>query len=199
MKLSVQYLLKAIDDGADDVEERIKNLSKTLIEQIDTLAEIATAFSDFAKMPINKKERFDLKEAIDASIKIFEDFENIEIKFIHTDRDFPVYADKQNLIRVFNNLIKNAVQSFSHTQSGFIDIEITDEGDRWKVSVRDNGSGIPEDEKDKIFNPNFTTKSSGMGLGLAMVRNIVINNGGTIEFESSEDRGTTFYLIFEKG
>jgi signal transduction histidine kinase len=199
MKLSVQYLLKAIDDGADDVEERIKNLSKTLIEQIDTLAEIATAFSDFAKMPINKKERFDLKEAIDASIKIFEDFENVEIKFIHTDRDFPVYADKQNLIRVFNNLIKNAVQSFSHTQSGFIDIEITDEGDRWKVSVRDNGSGIPEDEKDKIFNPNFTTKSSGMGLGLAMVRNIVINNGGTIEFESSEDRGTTFYLIFEKG
>ena len=198
MKLSVQYLLKSLDDGQPGWEERLRKLSFTLIEQIDALAAIATAFSDFAKMPVGDKERFDLKEAIEATIKIFQDFENVSINFIHQEQNYLVFADKKNLIRLFNNLIKNAIQSIPFNQEGLVEVSIQEEGNRWKVSIKDNGSGIPNEEQDKIFIPNFTTKSGGMGLGLAMVRNIILSQGGNIDFETEVGKGTTFYIYLIK-
>ena len=198
MKLSVQYLLKSLDDGQPGWEDRLRKLSFTLIEQIDALAAIATAFSDFAKMPVGEKERFDLKEAIEATIKIFQDFENVNISFIHEEQEYLVFADKKNLIRLFNNLIKNAIQSIPFNQDGLVEVGIQEDGNRWKVSIKDNGSGIPNEEQDKIFIPNFTTKSGGMGLGLAMVRNIILSQGGNIDFETEVGKGTTFYIYLIK-
>ena len=197
MKLSVQYLLKSLDDGKPDLEVRLRKLSTTLIEQIDALAAIATAFSDFAKMPVGEKEKFNLKEAIEASIKIFEDYNNITITFTHQKERYLVFADKKNLIRVFNNLIKNAIQSIPFNKDGFIDVDICEDGDSWKLSIKDNGSGIPLEQQDKIFIPNFTTKSGGMGLGLAMVRNIILSQGGNIDFETEVGKGTTFYIYLK--
>jgi len=198
MKLSVQYLIRTLNDGKPDWEERLRKLSNTLIEQIDALASIATAFSDFAKMPVSKKENFDLKEAIEASIKIFQDYENINIAFSHQEQDYMIFGDKKNLIRVFNNLIKNAIQSIPFNQDGFLDVDIQEDGSHWKVAIKDNGSGIPVEEQDKIFIPNFTTKSGGMGLGLAMVRNIILSQGGNIDFETEVGKGTTFYIYLKK-
>jgi len=198
MKLSLQYLMKAIDDGAVDWEDRLRKLSRTLIEQIDTLADIATAFSDFAKMPTNHLEIFDLKEALESSAKIFQDLENVEINIDELPQKYWVNADKNQMIRVYNNLIKNAIQSYNFNEKAKINIKIIDENENWKTIISDYGIGISEDEIDKIFIPNFTTKSGGMGLGLAMVKNIISNNNGRIEFETEIGKGTSFFVYLKK-
>jgi two-component system, NtrC family, nitrogen regulation sensor histidine kinase NtrY len=198
MKLSLQYLLKALDEKQPNYEERLRNLSSTLIDQIDTLAQIATAFSDFAKMPIGEKEFFNLSFSINAAVDLYTENDQMKVVFLNQDQDFTVFADKNNMIRVFNNLIKNATQSIKFQEKGHIEILVEDDDKFWKVTVSDNGCGISDEEKHKIFLPNFTTKSSGMGLGLVVVRNIILQHGGSIDFDSIQDKGTNFYVWLKK-
>jgi len=197
MKLSVQYLKKAWDEDAPDFSDRLKRFSQTLIEQIDTLSQIATEFSDFAKMPISDNEQIDISQIINSSILLFSDYPKITINFKpQTDKKFFINADKKQILRVFNNLLKNSVQALRHVEKGEINIYIKSTSDNIIVKISDNGIGIPKNQFDKIFTPSFTTKSHGMGLGLAIVKNIVNNSGGNIYFESVEDVGTTFTISF---
>jgi len=168
-----------------------------LVEQIDTLASIATAFSDFAKMPVGEMEKTDLVSVINASVEIFKDYENIEFKFDFPSNEIWVLGDRKNLLRVFNNLIKNSIQSIDYQNNGLVSITVQPEQDQCKISVSDNGCGISEELKSRIFQPDFTTKSGGMGLGLAMVRNIILQHGGTIDFISESGKGTTFYFYLK--
>jgi len=196
MKLSVQYLQKAWDEKSDDWEERLNRFTQTIIEHIDTLSAIASEFSDFAKMPQKKEERIELSEAIKKSLDLFSDIENIQFSFKSIpDPPYFVLADKTQLIRVFNNLIQNAVQAIGQENEGSIQIILEREQANYLIRVADNGPGIPEDMMDKIFSPSFTTKSSGMGLGLALVRSIILEAGGSINFESSPATGTTFIIL----
>ncbi|MBN2745310.1 MAG: HAMP domain-containing histidine kinase [Bacteroidales bacterium] len=194
MKLSVQYLQKALEDNEPGWKERLKNLSSNLVEQIDTLASIATAFSDFAKMPVGEMEKMDLISVINASVEIFKDYDHITFSFDFSATEIWVLGDRKNLLRVFNNLIKNSIQSIDYQDKGLISISVQSEDEQCKVSVTDNGCGISEELKSRIFQPDFTTKSGGMGLGLAMVRNIILQHGGTIDFISESNKGTTFYF-----
>jgi signal transduction histidine kinase len=196
MKLSVQYLQKAWDERSPDWEERLQRFSQTIIEHIETLSAIASEFSDFAKMPQKKEALIDLSEVIRNSLDLFTDTENIRFSFsASTDPPQYVMADKNQLIRVFNNLIKNAVQAIGQDPGGHIDIRL-DRIDRdFVISISDNGPGIPDDMVDKIFSPSFTTKSSGMGLGLALVRSIVTEAGGSVSFESKPGKGTVFTVF----
>ncbi len=199
MKLSVQYLLRSWNEKDPDWEDRLKRLSETLIQQIDTLSDIATAFSDFAKMPKSNNEKIELNDIITNAIELYADFDNLQINFKEDSiQKMFIYADRKQLLRVFNNLIKNAVQSFELNKTGFIDINIQAELNEYKIQIRDNGCGIPKDKKEMIFVPNFTTKSKGTGLGLAMVKNIILNLGGMISFESEEGKGTTFTIRLPK-
>lgn len=199
MKLSVQYLLRSWNEKDPDWEDRLFRLSDTLIQQIDTLSDIATAFSDFAKMPKSSNEVINLEEIIQHAIEIYTDYENVQIRLsCSKDQDLNIYADKMHLLRVFNNLIKNAIQSFDANQNGFIDIDIEEEISTYKIHIRDNGCGIPDDKKEMIFVPNFTTKSKGTGLGLAMVKNIILSFGGHISFTSELDKGTSFTILLPK-
>jgi len=199
MKLSVQYLLRSWNEKDPDWEDRLLRLSETLIQQIDTLSDIATAFSDFAKMPKSNNEKINLDEIIQHAIELYADYENLQINFsYHEDHNFYIYADRTHLLRVFNNLIKNAIQSFEINQNGFIDIDIKEDFGNYSIRIRDNGCGIPEDKKGMIFVPNFTTKSKGTGLGLAMVKNIILSFGGNISFESEEGKGTVFTILLPK-
>lgn len=198
MKLSVQYLLRALDDGQPDWEERLRKLSSTLIDQIDTLASIASAFSDFAKMPVGKVEKTNLSLIINSAVELFKESENCAVNFINSNENIPVIADRNNLIRVFNNLITNAIQSIKFQDKGLVTIKVVDDDNRWKISIEDNGCGISDEEKHKIFLPNFTTKSSGMGLGLVMVKNIIMQHGGSVDFDSEIAKGTTFYVWLNK-
>ena len=195
MKLSVQYLQKAWDEKSPDWDNRLRRFSQTIIEHIDTLSEIASEFSDFAKMPQKVEEKIDLSAKIMKSLDLFSYIENIQFGFL-PEKDMPYYvlADKNQLIRVFTNLIQNSVQAIGQEQNGSIKITIEEEGNNYLIRVTDNGPGIPEEMMDKIFSPSFTTKSSGMGLGLALVRSIIQEAEGDIVFESSPESGTIFSI-----
>ena len=194
MKLSIQHLKRAWDDKAPDWDQRLKRFTDTMVEQIDSMAEIATAFSDFAKMPKAQLVVSDLNTLIHSSVDLFKSNPDVEIQLELSNRPMPVYADPKQLLRVFNNLLKNSVQALDGISGASIRIRTWVEQETLMVCFSDNGPGIPSTQADKIFVPNFTTKSGGMGLGLAMVKNIVINSGGQIWFESEENQDTVFYI-----
>jgi signal transduction histidine kinase len=196
MRLSAQYLQKVLSEDMEDKVERTKKLTNTLIQQIDTLSQIATAFSDFAKMPKTFQEEVDLKLVINNTVELFNNFENIKIDVsIEDDKsDLLVYGDNKQLIRVFNNIINNSVQALDGVKDSKISIFLSKKANNYQIIVVDNGCGIAESEYDKIFVPNFTTKSSGTGLGLAIVKNIVSSMGGDISFKSEVGVGTEFCI-----
>nr|MBC8146709.1 GHKL domain-containing protein [Bacteroidota bacterium] len=199
MKLSIQYLEKAWEDKVPDWGDRLKRFTDTIVEQIDSLSTIATEFSDFAKMPRTINEKVNLLTKINNAVEFFSDFDNLEI-ITDKRKQGPYYVniDKKQMLRVFNNLLKNSQQAIGDSKNGKIKIEVKDKNGFYIVSISDNGSGIPKDKEDIIFKPNFTTKSSGMGLGLAIVKNIIDEAGGEIWFESEVGKGTTFYFSLPK-
>ncbi|HEU4718831.1 MAG TPA: HAMP domain-containing sensor histidine kinase [Bacteroidia bacterium] len=198
MRLSIQLLERAYRDKAPDIDQKVERLSKTMLEQIDTLSSIASAFSDFAKMPKPNNEGMDLKALVQNAIDLFH--ETSETTDFHFDSNGMetawICADKEQLRRVFNNLFRNGIQAIPEGRKGRIDVTLSRQGKNFIVSVKDNGSGIADEVIDKIFVPNFTTKTAGMGLGLAMVKNIVESCSGTIWFETTREKGTTFYVSF---
>lgn len=195
MKLSVQHLMRVWKDNDPDVEKRMERLTHTIIEQIDTLSTIATEFSNFAQMPKANLEMIDIQEVLQSSISLFRESDNIEIYFEnHVPQGATVVADKEQLLRVFNNLIKNAIQAIPEERGGRVDVDLKQDGARYTISIKDNGVGINNEVINKIFVPNFTTKTGGMGLGLAMVKNIVEGINGRIWFETSLEQGTIFYI-----
>jgi signal transduction histidine kinase len=197
MKLSIQHLQRALIDNRDDLPELTKKVTSRMIEQIDTLSNIATAFSDFARMPIGKFNQVCLKDVLENVADLFKTDE-LEISMQTQGAYFDVYADKEQMIRVFNNIIKNAIQSIPENVKGLITISLEEKDDICIVKINDNGVGIPEDRYNKVFEPNFTTKSSGTGLGLAMSKSIVENAGGKIWLSSVVNEGTTFYIELPK-
>ena len=203
MKLSVQYLQKAWQEKTSDWEERLNRFTTTIVDQIDSLSLIATEFSDFAKMPRIKNEKVEIDTVIENAIELFKDVHNVKINF-NKNKDegtFTVYTDKKQLLRVFNNLIKNSIQALNPSRSGLIEITIDKKQNDIVISLMDNGIGISKEQAAQIFYPNFTTKTGGMGLGLAIVKSIILSAGGEIWFESEEDKGTTFFIklpLFEE-
>ncbi|NNK81025.1 MAG: HAMP domain-containing histidine kinase, partial [Flavobacteriales bacterium] len=195
MKLSIQYLQKSRLDEGEDWESRFKRSTDMLIEQIDTLSSIATAFSDFAQMPKAQNELFELGTLVEQVVDLFSEEPDVSL-YLNNELSSldKVLADKDQMTRLLTNLIKNALQSIPDDQEGRIDVEVVSKGHQYILEVRDNGSGIPSDMHDKIFVPNFTTKSTGTGLGLAMSKNIVEQAGGRIWFTSKEGKGTSFYV-----
>ena len=195
IKLSIQHLIKAWDDRAPDWEIRLQRFSQTLIQQIETLSAIATEFSDFAQMPPSDFQQIDIQRVISHSAQLFRDIEQVSIQCPETKGVFNVYADENQMLRVFNNLFKNAIQAIPPEQKGIISIHLEHIDNKCLIRFTDNGSGIPTEQQGRIFSPNFTTKTAGMGLGLAMVKNIIDNSGGKIWFESRMGAGTTFYIL----
>lgn len=198
MKLNLQYLQKIVNDGGVDFSERFKKMSDSIIEQIDTLAHIANEFSNFAKLPKANLDEVNLAESIRSTIELFKNNHGAQINFATTSDSIKVLADKNQCLRVFNNLLKNALQSIPDGRDGKIEVTMEEVNDLVRVKIKDNGTGIAEDLQHKIFTPNFTTKSTGTGLGLAMVKNIMLSFNGDIVFESVVNEGTTFTLTFKK-
>jgi two-component system nitrogen regulation sensor histidine kinase NtrY len=194
MKLSIQYLQRSIDDGKPNIEELAKKVAKTLEEQIENLSSIATAFASFAKMPKAENEIVDLKLLIKGIVDLFNGENGVSIKYACKLESANVFADRNQLISVFNNLIKNAVQSIPENKAGFVDVNLMEEDGWFLVSITDNGVGIATENADRVFVPNFTTKSSGTGLGLAITKQMIDGAGGTIWFESKLGEGTTFFV-----
>jgi signal transduction histidine kinase len=182
---------------------RNKNISKaevdefanTMIHQIDTLSTIATAFSDFAKMPANENQIIEINEVLKLSLDIFKG-ENIS--FNPSSNPIFVQIDKTQLIRIMTNLIKNAMQATEDIYDAEIKIEVKETTNNAIIKVSDNGVGISQDIINRIFEPQFTTKNAGMGLGLSMVKKIINTHKGKIEVESKLNTFTTFIITLPK-
>lgn len=192
MKLKVQYLLRAIQEGRADLPKLTADTSASLLEQIDNLAHIASAFSDFAKMPEARPEPIHLYELLEPLISLYKSQEQLEVRFIAHIPEALIYADKSQILRVFTNLLQNAAEAIPEKRKGKIEVLLYQEDKMACVQIRDNGSGIPEDTIPQIFSPYFTTKSSGTGLGLAMSKKIIEFWNGYIGFETKKDEGTIF-------
>ncbi|MFT5777876.1 MAG: two-component system nitrogen regulation sensor histidine kinase NtrY [Crocinitomicaceae bacterium] len=195
MKLSVQQLLRTYDPNDPKSGDKLKKVANSIVEQIDALTNIANEFASFAKMPNPREERFDLVALVRGVREVFTTEARIKLIIVCDPDVIHVKADKDQFVRVFNNLIKNAIQAIPSDRSGIIDIDLRTKGNKVHVKVTDNGVGIDPSKEGKIFVPYFTTKSTGTGLGLAMVKQIIENHQGSIDFDTTLDVGTTFELI----
>jgi nitrogen fixation/metabolism regulation signal transduction histidine kinase len=193
MKLSVQHFLRSFDRNDPHVEDKLRKVVQSLIEQIDSLSSIANEFSNFAKMPMPEMEVIVLSEVVKNVLSVFEQEENCTFQF-QVESECTVLADRDQMVRVFNNLIKNAIQAVPADREGNISVTFVYEQHQLIIHISDNGKGIPEEMQNKLFVPYFTTKSTGSGIGLAVVKQIIENHNGQIKFSSKPDVGTTFVL-----
>ena len=197
MRLTVQSFQRKFDPSSPNIREKLDEYSSTIIQQIDTMSSIASAFSTYATMPAQKNETLNIVKITKLALDIFnEDY----IYFTSEEDEIIIKFDRTQLIRVVTNLIKNSVHAIAQKQPAEprISVRVLSEDESVSISVTDNGVGVSEEHKHKIFEPKFTTKSSGMGLGLAMVKNIVETYNGHIILDSSLGKGTTFIVTFPK-
>ena len=195
MRLTIQSFEKNFNP--EDVKNRnkIRDFSKSLIEQIDTMSSIATAFSDFANMPEQKKELLNVVEVVQIALDIFDkDY----VEYATENDEILTLFDRTQLIRVVTNLLNNAIQAIPEDRNPMIFVKVHSNEKNVVINIKDNGNGILEENKTKIFEPSFTTKSSGMGLGLSMIQSIMNAYNGSIAFKTKENQGTTFKVTFPK-
>ena len=193
MKLNIQYLQKVYEESHDRFDEKWDALSASLIDQIEALNEVASTFSELAGNNTIEKEKIDLIQLLISAIDLYENNEKVSIEFETTLTNAIVSARQNELLRVFNNLIKNAVQSVL-PKGGRVKIVVTKQRGQFEIAIFDNGRGIPNTMKERIFQPYFTTKSGGTGIGLAIVKNIITDMGGEISFVSEENKGSKFIV-----
>jgi two-component system, NtrC family, nitrogen regulation sensor histidine kinase NtrY len=199
MKLNLQYLQHLKKSKPEDFDERFEKASNSIIEQIDTLAGIASEFSTLARLPGTQLQVINLLEVIHSMVHLFEQEKNSNIQVDIELPEIMVLGDKEQALRVFNNIIQNALHATQDCKQPEISITATETTDTFIIRVADNGCGIEEEMKSKIFTPNFTTKTTGSGLGLAMVKSIVTDFGGKIWFTSNQNAGAQFFIEFKKG
>lgn len=193
MKLLIQNFERKFDKNDPEIDQKVRNLSRSLVDQIDLVATVASAFSEFAKLPPKNDEFFNLKEELENLVRVFNDDGNI---YFHANKDMmPVRMDRIYLSRIFTNMITNAKQAVSEQRKSIINIDAELFNKKIIIVIEDNGIGIPKDKLEQIFEPNFTTKNSGMGLGLTMVKKMIEEYKGDISVKSEEGKGTKFTII----
>ena len=195
MKLSIQYLQHAIQQGAHNVNELSINLAKTLIEQIDQLAKIAGDFSQFANIGIVKLERFSIVDTIQSLQNLYAGDSLVSIQLVDESTNSFIESDKVQINRLFMNLIQNGVEAGKEWNGkAEIDIHLSNFNQYIVINISDHSGGIPEAMKENMFRPNFTTKSAGTGLGLAICKGIVEQANGSIQYQSVDGKGTRFTI-----
>ncbi|HZK69869.1 MAG TPA: ATP-binding protein, partial [Paludibacter sp.] len=199
MKLTIQQLQRTKKMNDERFDDYFAKSTVMLIEQIDNLSRIAGTFSNFARMPEANFERVDIAAKISSVVQLFaNNYEHVNIEYQGSEQGVFVYADPEQLVQVFNNLLKNAIQAIPSERDGNIQTRLIQTDRSIQIEVTDNGMGIAGDAHDKLFVPNFTTKTTGMGLGLAIAKNIIELSNGTITFDSKVNLGTTFTVTLPK-
>jgi len=195
MRLTVQSFQQKFNPNDQNIHDKINEFSKMLIQQIDALSTIASAFSNFANMPAQNREEIDIVEVVKQALDIFaEDY----ISFFPKQKSIIAKLDKTQVIRIVTNLVKNATQSLEDVENKKLEVTVSEDNENICIIVADNGKGISEVDRERVFEPKFTTKTSGMGLGLAMVKNIVDAYDGSVTFTSQINVGTVFKVKLPK-
>lgn len=192
MRLTVQSFQRKFDPNDPELKQKLNDYSKTMIQQIDTMSSVASAFSNFASMPAQQNENLNVVDVVELALDIFnEDY----IVFESNKEEIISKLDRTQLIRIITNLVKNATQSIPEDQEEkHILVSVNEVEDNVIITVKDNGIGIDAENIEHIFEPKFTTKTSGMGLGLGIIKNIIENYKGTITFETESGKGSTFIV-----
>ena len=196
MKLSIQYLQKAIESNAPNVKELTAQVANTLVEQIEHLSQIAGDFSQFAHIGESAREEVNLNDVLDKVLDLYASNEKLVISKQLLEEPVRVIGDRTHMNRLFNNLVLNAIQAVPDDRVARIDIRETLSDGKVLISISDNGQGINQELQSRIFAPNFTTKTSGTGLGLAMCKRIVEQAEGEIWFDTTPGTGTSFFVMF---
>ncbi len=194
MKLNIQYLQQAMRNNQPNMQELADKVTTSIVEQIDNLSYIASEFSNFAKMPEARPEELELNNLLENNAALYMNEQRVKVSLTPAEESMWVFADRSQLVRVFTNLLENAIQAIPETRPGLINITLKKEEDTVLITVADNGSGMTPETVQRIFQPYFTTKSSGTGLGLAMTKKIIEFWKGAIWFETEPRVGTTFYI-----
>ncbi len=193
MRLSIQHYQRLLESQKDIATEKTSALMNALIEQIDNLNHIANEFSRFAQISVSVQTEFDLGKLIMEVYELYTHTEGVTLK-VDIENDCIVKLDKGQIMRMLNNLIQNAIQATKNEADRVVKLRLLRSSDSYQIEIEDNGTGIPPELEDKIFKPNFTTKSKGMGLGLAIVHTIVKNNNGKISYRNAKIKGTVFVV-----
>ena len=207
MKLSIQYLMKLKEENVPGWETKLESVSKSLLEQIDTLSQTASEFSSFARFFSEEVTRIDLVALIEEQLELFDNREDLRFEFVRSEEDGSAWVDgrRSQLARVLVNLITNAIQAIDSAgiTDGHIRIALTseqlEEAPAWRINIDDNGPGVSEEDMAKLFTPNFTTKKTGTGLGLAICRSIIEQSQGTIGYSRSNLGGARFTITLPAG
>ena len=207
MKLSIQYLMKLKEENVPGWETKLESVSKSLLEQIDTLSQTASEFSSFARFFSEEVTRIDLVALIEEQLELFDNREDLRFEFVRSEEDGSAWVDgrRSQLARVLVNLITNAIQAIDSAgiTDGHIRISLTseqlEEAPAWRIDIDDNGPGVSEEDMAKLFTPNFTTKKTGTGLGLAICRSIIEQSQGTIGYSRSNLGGARFTITLPAG
>jgi len=194
MKLNIQYLQQAMKGDNPNIKQLTERVSSSIIEQIDNLSYIASEFSNFAKMPEARPEEIEVGELLKTALELYTNRELLDVEVSLPDEKVMVVSDRSQLLRVFTNILENAAQAIPEGRAGHISVSLQQEEVAVLIAVADNGTGIDEQVARRIFQPYFTTKSSGTGLGLAMTRKIIEFWKGEIWFETTECEGTVFFV-----
>ncbi|MDO8367832.1 MAG: HAMP domain-containing sensor histidine kinase [Saprospiraceae bacterium] len=193
MKLSMQQL-ERLSGNPEQAAAYLRKAITRLIEQIDSLAQIASEFSMFANLDIKSKNDVVINEVVESVHDLFSEQKQVGLSLYLPEERFHILGDKNHLIRVFNNLVINAIQAIPSDRQGQIKVSLTRQGNLSVIQISDNGGGIPPEIRDRVFEPNFTTKTSGSGLGLAICKKIIEAHDGDIRFETRDNEGTDFFV-----
>jgi nitrogen fixation/metabolism regulation signal transduction histidine kinase len=193
MRLAVQHLGQTYKDRVQDFDQVLEAVTKTVLEQIDTLSKIASEFSHFARMPKRQLERCDINSILSESVGLFSQHSLVRFEVLLAEDLPPVLADREELRRAFINVIRNSIQAMD--AAGTIGVTTGRATGGISAAIRDSGPGIPDEMRGKLFQPNFSTKTDGMGLGLAIVKKTVDDLGGSITVDSTPGRGTTVTIV----
>lgn len=194
IKLGLQFLIRAKQTNDPDWNERFKSFSDTLLVQIESMTQMANSFSEFTRLPEAVFKQVEIEELIAPSVMVLNEFKgSFEIE--NTAKRSSIYCDKMQIIRVLVNLLKNAEQAVRTSELPKIQMVVSVKDSKLLFAIYDNGVGIAEENLNQIFKPNFTTKSSGMGLGLFMSKAIVENHNGKLWFDTKVGEGTAFYVL----
>lgn len=207
IKLEIQRLIRLKQKGNPAWEEKFDKVADVVLEHIDILTDTANEFSTFAKLYSEEPVLINLDKILKEQLLIFDNKENVKISYIGQE-DAYVMAPKPQLIRVFVNLITNAIQAVEIHQkelmenegefiSGkiFIGLRNSTKDGYYDIVFDDNGAGVKEENLDKLFTPNFTTKTGGTGLGLAISRNIITKCEGEISYRKSYALGGASFTV----
>jgi len=194
MKLNLQHLKRTLEIKHGGNKELTQKAIDNLLHQVDTLNDIATSFSAFAKMPIPKNERIELVTTIKNALHLHEHDQAVSLSTVMENGPLFVNGDEKLLGRIINNLIINGIQSVPTGRKPEISVILKQSNNKVIIEVKDNGEGINEDIADKVFIPNFSTKDNGSGIGLAISKRGIEQSGGSIWFETKKNIGTTFFI-----